>query len=74
MMFIDTNSCLRHYELEEKIEQSQERKEYYQNEIDKDRKAIQEMKSDPDNMEKYARERFLMKKKDEEIFIIKEEE
>jgi cell division protein FtsB len=74
MLFIDTNSCVRHYQISEKIQKLEESKEYYQNEIDKDREAIKDMKSDPDNMEKYARERFLMKRKNEDIFIIKEEE
>lgn len=74
MIFIDTNSCTRQYELKQQINKLEQRKIYYKKEIEKDRKAIKDMESDPDNLEKYARERFLMKKKDEEIFIIKEED
>ncbi|MFM8949241.1 MAG: septum formation initiator family protein [Bacteroidota bacterium] len=32
-----------------------------------------QLKSDPDKLEKYAREKYLMKKQDEDIFLIVEE-
>ena len=74
MIFFDTNSCIRHYELNQQVEKLEKTKNKYQEEINSDRKALDELNQDPDKLEKYARERFLMKKKDEEIFIIKKEE
>jgi len=38
-------------------------------EIENDQKLIDDLK-DPDNYEAFAREKFFMKKKDEEIYII----
>jgi len=74
MMFIDTNSWLIHRDLSGKIEKLEERKEFYKNEISNDRKTLDEINNNPEMLEKYARERFYMKKKKEDIFIIKEEE
>ncbi len=73
MLFIDTNSWIIQRRLNKKIEKLEERKEFYKNEISNDRKALDEINNNPDMLEKYARERFFMKKKDEDIFIIKEE-
>ena len=74
MMFIDTNSWLIHRDLSGKIEKLEERKEFYKNEISNDRKTLDEINNNPEMLEKYARERFYMKKKKEDIFIIKEDE
>ena len=48
--------------------------EYYQNEIIKDTKKMNELKTNDDNLEKFAREQYFMKKPNEDIFIIYEEE
>jgi cell division protein DivIC len=45
-------------------------KEYYQNKILEDRKSIEELKTNNDNLEKFAREQYLMKKDNEDIFIV----
>jgi len=73
MLFIDTNSWIIQRRLNKKIEKLEERKDFYKNEISNDRKALDEINNNPDMLEKYARERFFMKKKNEDIFIIKEE-
>ena len=44
---------------------------YYKREIQRQRQYLNELKSDPKQMEKFARERYNMKKKDEDIYIIK---
>ncbi|MDA9000369.1 septum formation initiator family protein, partial [Flavobacteriaceae bacterium] len=45
------------------------KKEKLKKEIENDQKLIDDLK-DPDNYEAFAREKFFMKKKDEEIYII----
>ena len=47
-------------------------KEYYMVEIEKNRQELQSLISDKKNLEKFAREKYLMKKDDEEIFVILE--
>ena len=44
---------------------------FYKEKIKDDREKLEELESKPpDNLEKFAREQFLMKKENEEIFII----
>ena len=74
MIFFDSNSLLMHLNLNKSIDKLEARKEYYKEEITNDRKALKELENNPDKLEKYARERFLMKKENEDIFIIKEKE
>jgi len=45
-------------------------KEYYMNRIDEDRRKLNELRTSNENLEKYAREQYRMKKPDEDLFII----
>lgn len=47
-------------------------KEYYQKKIESDNKKLKELKTNDENLEKFAREQYLMKKSDEDIFIVEE--
>jgi len=47
-------------------------KEYYQKKIELDNKKLKELKTNDENLEKFAREQYLMKKTDEDIFIVEE--
>jgi len=44
---------------------------YYHNQIIKDREVINQLQTDKENLEKFAREKYLMKEADEDIYIIK---
>ncbi|MCK5637602.1 MAG: septum formation initiator family protein [Flavobacteriaceae bacterium] len=69
MLFFDENSYLNHHELNKEIDKLEDANEYYKNQIETDSKIIENLK-DPDSLEKYAREEYKMKKKDEDIYII----
>ena len=73
MFFFDTNSYFIHKELNEDIESLEKSKDYYQQEIKKDKGFIQKMK-DSNEMEKYAREKYYLKKENEDIYIIQHED
>lgn len=73
MLFIDSNSLLIHSELNEDISDLEDEKEYYKNEIEKDKKAIKELSTD-EGVEKLAREKYYMKKENEDIYIIEYED
>ena len=45
-------------------------KEYYMNRIEEDRRKLTELRTSNENLEKYAREQYRMKKPDEDLFII----
>lgn len=72
MLFLDTNSWLIHRTLNNELKVLEENKQYYQTEITKDEKLIQILK-DSTGLEKYAREKYFMKKENEDIYIIEYE-
>lgn len=73
MVFFDTNSLLIHLELRREITKLKKQQEFLQEEIARD-KAVIERLSDPQELEKFARETYLLKRKDEEIFLIEFED
>jgi len=54
------------------IHKLEKEKEYYQKKIESDNKKLNELKTNDENLEKFAREQYLMKKTNEDIFIIEE--
>ena len=69
MIFFDSNSILVHNELNNDINDLNNQKEYYKNEIERDKIELNQIKTDS-GLEKYAREKLFMKRDNEEIFII----
>jgi len=55
------------------IRQLEDDREFYMEQIEKDSTRLHELTTDRDNLEKYAREQFLMKKKNEDVFVVIEE-
>ena len=73
MLFFDTNSFLIHRELDQDIKALERNKEFYQEEIEKDRAFIEKMQ-DSNEMEKFARKKYYLKKQNEDIYIIEHED
>ncbi len=69
MAFFDTNSFLIQRELNKEIKTLKENTKFYSNEIKGDLEFIESM-SDIEQIEKYAREKYYLKKENEEIFLI----
>ncbi len=69
MVFFDTNSLLIHLELKKEIKNLEKQQEFLKVQIAKDKKIIEQL-SDPKELEKFAREKYYLKKKDEEIYLI----
>ena len=69
MLFFDENSFLNQHDLNKEINKLEESTDYYKKEITKDKKDIKDLKH-PDSLEKFAREEYKMKKKNEDIYII----
>jgi len=68
--FFDKNDLISQFSFRRQLKELEEDKAYYIREIEKNKKDMTELMSDPEHLEKYAREHYLMKKDDEEIFII----
>jgi cell division protein DivIC len=69
MLFFDSNSYLNHRRLSKTTDQLEKDQIHYREEIRKDSIALEELSS-PEGLEKYAREKYHMKKENEEIFLI----
>ncbi|QCR23431.1 septum formation initiator family protein [Pontibacter sp. SGAir0037] len=70
MLFFDSNDFVTQYHMSKQLSDLEDDKEYYQdliNEVQKDRK---ELMSNPELLEKFAREKYLMKRPTEDVFII----
>lgn len=73
MLFFDTNSYLIHHELNNDIKKLEKNKEEYLEEIMNDKLFIEKMK-DSSEIEKFAREQYYLKRKNEEIYLIEHED
>jgi cell division protein FtsB len=73
LVFFDQNNIISQIKLSRKLKQLNQQKEYYELEIRNNEKATLELMNDTDQLEKYAREKYLMKKDNEDLFIIEED-
>lgn len=69
MLFFDENSYLTHREFNKEIDELQKWNNYHEQKIAEDKETIKKLQ-DSLELERYAREKYLMKKENEEIFII----
>jgi cell division protein DivIC len=72
MLFFDVNDFITQYQLFTNVKRLEHDKEYYQEKIDEVKKDRRELFSNPKLLEKYAREKYLMKKANEDVFVIVE--
>ena len=73
MLFLDNTSYMEQRILNKQLNELEDNKKYYQNEIKKDDENIKLLKN-PDQIEKYAREKYYMKRDSEDIYIIEFED
>jgi len=70
VIFFDRDDVLSQYRLNRKLKQMQTDEKYFKDEISKNKSDMNELRTNPANLEKFAREAYLMKKDNEEIFVI----
>jgi cell division protein DivIC len=70
MVFFDINDLINQYFSLKKLHELEEEKDFYLQKTDEVTKEREEVLSKPHLLEKYAREKYLMKKKTEEVYII----
>jgi len=74
LAFFDQHNLINQIELRSELYQLETDKEYYFNEIIEIREDLDELLSDNAKLEKFAREKYFMKKANEEIFVFTEKE
>ena len=70
MLFFDTNDLITQIRQRHKLSQLESEKEYYSEKIEEVREDRRELLSNPKLLEKFAREKYLMKKPGEEVFVL----
>jgi len=69
MLFFDENSYLIHRKFDKEINDLENTISFYKTKIDEDKTVITKLK-DSLQLERFAREKYLMKKENEDIYII----
>ena len=73
ILFIDDRDLITtHFRHKEELRKLEESKKYYQGQIAATRAELEKLKSNPSTIEKYAREKYFMKKDNEDVFVIRE--
>ena len=70
MLFFDNANFISQFKLIRELKKQKHIKEYYLEEIRKDSIAALELMTNKENLERFARERYLMKRDNEDIFLI----
>lgn len=72
LLFFDSYSMMDRLEYEQKCIHLKEEIKHYKNEIKQSQRKMNELESNKDGLERFAREQYLMKREEEDIFIFEE--
>lgn len=70
LVLLDANNLIERYRQLSELRNLRKDREYYIRRIEEDRKKLDELKTDDKNLEKFAREQYRMKRKDEDLYIV----
>lgn len=70
MLFFDSNDFITQYKMRRELSDKEETKQHYLDKIAEVQKDRKELLSEPELLEKFAREKYLMKRPNEDVFII----
>ena len=73
IMFFDANNLVQHRQNLAELKLLEDQVYFYKHKIIADKQKLYELQTNDANLEKFAREQFLMKKADEDIYVIVEE-
>jgi cell division protein FtsB len=74
ILFFDARDFITtHFREKGELTRLQQSKKYYQQQIDATKQELDQLRSNPALMEKYAREKYLMKRDNEDLFLIRDE-
>lgn len=72
LFFDDRDIITTHFKHRNELKQLEQSRDYYLQQIENTQKELDGLKQDPAMLEKYAREKYLMKKDNEDLFILPE--
>ena len=72
MLFFDPRDVFTQWQHTRELKELQASKAWYQKEIAKESAEAEQLKTNPATIEKYAREKYLMKRENEDLFLVPE--
>jgi len=73
ILFFDARDLITsHFREKQELRKLEASKKYYEQQIAATRQELEQLKSNPALLEKYAREKYRMKKDNEDLFLIRE--
>jgi cell division protein FtsB len=69
LLFFDQNNIITQFTYRSQLNKLETEKEYFNKEIEKTTRDLNELTLNPVSLEKFAREKYYMKKDNEEIFV-----
>lgn len=72
ILFFDKNDFFTRQARDKELDDLMESRAWYQKEIAAERSELERLKNNPATIEQYAREKYLMKKDNEDLYIIPE--
>ena len=73
MVFFDRNDLFSQWEYHQQVNKLKQERDFYQKETAKVHQDLDELTSNKEKLEKFAREKYLMKKDNEDVFVIVKE-
>lgn len=68
--FIDENRLIDRIEAMKEVSNLEEQNNYYRSQVEENNKRLNELRTNKENLERFAREQYLMKKPNEDIFVM----
>jgi cell division protein FtsB len=72
MLFMDQRDVFVQMERAKELQKLEEAKSYYNKEIQKTKTQLDNLQTNPRSIEKFARERYLLKREGEEVFVFED--
>lgn len=73
MVFFDRNDLLSQYQYHQQVKKLEHDRDFYLKQTAQVKQELHELNSNKEELEKFAREKYLMKKADEDIFVVVKE-
>ncbi len=70
LLIFDQNNLIDRFKAINEIRQLEQERTYYLDRLEKDARGLKELRTNEENLEKFAREEYFMKKDKEDIYVI----
>lgn len=69
VLFIDQNNLITQYQYRQQLNELETEKSYFAKEILRTKTELEELSTNPKSLEKFAREKYFMRKENEQVFV-----